>query len=546
MRIGIVLLLTVVMLAPGIATARPALDTQVDSILASMSLEQRVGQLFMVSVFGQGLPEASGAFLRDMMPGAVALFNYNGATPADYTQTINAWQTVAIQVGARVPLIVAIDQEGGPVTRLTEGFTALPWGAALGAMPLNDARKVGQIAADELRAIGVNMNLAPVVDVRVPDGPFIERRTLGHDPLTVGEAASAYIEGLQERGVIAVLKHFPGHGPAGDSHTSLPTVNYPREQIDSVELAPFRMAIQNGAEVVMVGHLVYPALDPTPGLPASLSPVIINDVLRKQLGFDGLVMTDAMDMGAIADHFTRPGAAAMAIRAGIDMIASGPHMPMSDQQAMKQGILDAVKRGELSEARIEEAARRVLMLKAKHGLLTWLPLDPNGADKRINVPAHQPIVDAIYLNTVSIPQDASKRLPLMPGTQKVAVIFPGVYPAVQRECAIIDKPFKAFAYTLSPTLNEQQSARTIARDADVVLIFTFNIDDYPAQAALVNAIPPEKTVVVSLQNPYDIERGIHPAAYVAAFNSYPPAFKAVCAVLYGKHPAVGRWSLVGS
>src|SRR5439155_21744904 len=125
----------------------------------------------------------------------------------------------------------------------------------------------------------------------------------------------------------------------------------PVAQVDAGELAPFRMAIQHGAEVVMVGHLVYPALDPTPGLPASLSPVIINDVLRKQLGFNGMVMTDAMDMGAIADHFTRPVAAVMAIRAGIDMIASGPHMPMSDQLDMKQGILDAVKRGELSEAR---------------------------------------------------------------------------------------------------------------------------------------------------------------------------------------------------
>jgi beta-N-acetylhexosaminidase len=546
MRIGIALLLAAAIIAPGSANARPALDAQVDSIMASMTLDERVGQLFMVSIFGQGLPEASGVFLRDMMPGAVALFNYNGTTPADFTQTINAWQTVAIQVGGRVPLLVAIDQEGGPVTRLTNGFTALPWGAALGAMPPEDARKVGQIAAEELRAIGVTMNLAPVVDVRVPDGPFIERRTLGHDPLAVGTAASAYVQGLQDRGVIGVLKHFPGHGPAGDSHSILPTVNYPLDHVNSVELAPFRIAIQNGAEVVMVGHLVYPALDPTPGLPASLSPVIINDILRTQLGFDGLIMTDAMDMGAIADHFTRPVAAAMAIRAGIDMIASGPHMPMSDQLGMKQGILDAVKRGDLSEARVEEAVRRILTLKAKRGLLNWLPLDPNGADKRINVTAHQPIVDAIYLNTIAIAEDSGKRLPLAPGAQKVAVIFPGVYPAVQRECAAIDPPFKAFAYTLSPPTAEQQSARSMARDADVVLIFTFNIDDYPAQAVLVNAVPAEKAVVVSLQNPYDIERGIHPAAYVAAFNSYPPAFKAVCAVLYGKHPAVGRWTLSGN
>jgi beta-N-acetylhexosaminidase len=543
MRVAILVVLACALIAPGSAFARPALDAQVDSILASMPLDQRVGQLFMVSVYGKGLPEASNAFLRDMMPGAVALFDYNGAVPQEFTQTVNAWQTVAIQIGAHVPLIVAIDQEGGPVTRLTQGFTPLPWGGALGAMPSEDARKVGQIAAEELRAIGVSMNLAPVADVRVPEGVFIERRTFGHDPSTVSAAVSAYAQGLQERGVIAVLKHFPGHGPAGDSHGVLPVVNYKRDHVDSVELAPFRAAIQNGAEVVMVGHLVYPALDPTPGLPASLSPVIVGDMLRKQLGFDGVVMTDAMDMAAIVDHFTRPVAAVMAIRAGVDMIASGPHTPMSDQQAMKRAVLDAVKRGDLSETRIAEAARRVLKLKAMHGLLSWTALDANTTDKRIDVVAHQPIVDSIYMDTIAIAQDTYKRLPLSPGAQKVGVIFPGVYPAVQRECAAIDKPFRAFAYTLSPTTDEQLAARTIARDADVVLIFTFNIGDYPSQAALVNAVPPEKAVVVALQNPYDIERGIQPAAYVLAFNSYPSAFEATCAVLYGKHAAVGVWTL---
>src|SRR5581483_5635963 len=205
----------------------------------------------------------------------------------------------------------------------------------------------------------------------------------------------------------------------------------------------------------------------------------------------------------------------------------GPHTPMSEQLAMKRAVLDAVQRGELSEARVEEAVRRVLMLKARHGLLTWSALDPGSADQRVNVQAHQPLVDAIYLDTIAIAQDNAGRLPLNPANQRIAVIFPGVYPAVQRECAAI----------------EQQSARTVARNADVVLIFTFNIGDYPGQADLVNTVPPEKAVVVSLQSPYDIEQGIQPAAYVTAFNSYPPAFKAVCAVLYGKHPAVGRWIL---
>ncbi len=544
MRRLLILLLTFALVMPGQLT-RLAADDRVTMILQSMPLEQRVGQLFMVSVYGKGLAETTSAFLQDMTPGGVAMFTYNGSTPQEMTQTINAWQSAVSKIGAQVPLLVAIDQEGGTVARLTDGFTPLPWGGALGAMPPEDARKVGQMAAEELGAVGINVNLAPVVDVRTePNNLFIERRALGTNPEMVGMAASAFVQGMQDRNVIGTLKHFPGHGPAGDSHTTLPVVTYDRARVESEELVPFLMGIKGGAEVVMVGHLVYPALDPTPGLPASLSPVIIQDVLRKQLGFDGVVMTDAIDMGAITDHFDRPTSAVMAIKAGVDMIATGPNMPMAEQQVMKQAILDAVKRGDISEARIEESARRVLALKAKHGLLNWSPLDPAKANQRVNSAAHQPIVDQIYLNTITFAQDAYKRLPLTPGGQKVAVIFPGAYPSVQRECAAIDKPIHSFAYSLSPTVEEQASARTTARDADVVIIFTYNIGEYPAQAALVNVVLPEKAIVVSLQNPFDIERGIQPGAYVAAFNSYPSALKAACAVLYGKHPAVGRWQAI--
>lgn len=540
----VILACALIAVTPNRYSARPALDAQVDAILQAMPLDQRIGQLFMVSVYGKGLPDSSNVFLRDMMPGAVALFDYNGSMPQEVTQTINAWQTVATQIGQHVPLLMAIDQEGGPVMRLTQGFTPLPWGAALGAMPTDDARKVGQMAGEELRAVGINMNLAPVVDVRGQTrSQFMERRTFSSDPQVVGDAASAYLLGMGDRGVIGVLKHFPGHGSAEDSHTTLPVVNFTRDYVEAVELLPFKIAIKNGAEAVMVGHLVYPALDPTPGLPASLSPTIIGDVLRRELGFQGLVMTDAMDMGAIVERWTRPAAAVMAIKAGVDLVAAGPNTPMSEQQAMKRAVLDAVQRGELSESRIEEAARRILTLKAKRGLLNWTELDPASADQRVNVQAHQPLVDAIYLDTIAIAQDNAGRLPLKPANQRIAVIFPGVYPSVQRECAAIALPAVAFAYTLNPTDIELQSTRTVARNADVVLIFTFNISDYPGQTDLVNAVPPEKAVVISLQSPYDIEQGIQPAAYVTAFNSYPSAFKAACAVLYGKYPAVGRWTL---
>src|SRR5579859_4512765 len=187
--------------------ARSSLDQQVDQILQAMTLNQRVGQLFMVSLYGEELSDTGIVFLRQMTPGAVAMFSYNGTSPQVINQTINRWQTVAIQSGAGVPLLVAIDQEGGTVNRLTDGFTALPWGPALGAMPPSDAQAVGKMAGEELSAVGFSMNLAPVVDVRTrPDNAFMEKRMFGSDPQVVGAAGAAYIRGLHQSGVIGVLK----------------------------------------------------------------------------------------------------------------------------------------------------------------------------------------------------------------------------------------------------------------------------------------------------------------------------------------------------
>ncbi len=520
-----------------------ASDT-VDAILKAMPLDQRVGQMFMVSFYGPALSQATEAFLREMTPGAVAMFSSNGTTPVQVTNSVNAWQSLAVQIGAKVPLIVAIDHEGGPVTRLTEGFTALPWGAALGAMPAGDARQVGQLAAEELRAVGINMNLAPVTDVRLPDLPFIERRAFGADPETVGQAATAYLQGLQAQGVIGAVKHFPGHGPAGDSHEFLPVITLDRRHIEAKELPPFKEAIQGGADVVMLGHLYYSALDSTPNRPASLSPVVINDLLRKRLGFQGLTMTDSMDMGAIVNNYRRTDAAVMAAKAGIDLIVAGPYTPMTEQAAMKRAVIDAVNQGEIPASRIEEAARRVLELKAKYGLLTWQALDAAGAAERIQVAAHQEMVDVIYLSTVAIAQDKYKRLPLKPGTKRVALVFPGVYPVIQRECGAIDRSAAAFAYSLTPTGSEIEAVRALGRSSDAVIVFTYNLLEYPSQASLVNAIPAEKAIVVAAQNPYDIERGIQPGAYLTAFNSYPGALRAACMVLYGQVPAAGSWRVI--
>jgi beta-N-acetylhexosaminidase len=251
-----------------------------------------------------------------------------------------------------------------------------------------------------------------------------------------------------------------------------------------------------------------------------------------------------MDMGAIVDNFTEPRSAVMAIQAGADLIAAGPSLSMNDQLAMKQAIINAVGSGAISAAQIEASARRVLRLKAKYGLLDWSPLDPAAAAQRVNMAAHQTMLESIYLDTVAISYDFVGFLPLKPGEKKVAVVFPGVYPGVERACSAISPGNMALAYSLNPTDAEMISVRQMAREADVVVLFTYNIDEYPRQAQLVNNVPSEKSVVIALQSPYDFEWGIQPGAYIVAFNPYPPAFRAACAVLYGQHKAVGSFQVI--
>lgn len=521
--------------------AQEGLDQRVEALLNAMPLEVRVGQMFMVSFFGEGLNEASRDFMRQMTPGGVGVFASNGVSPAAVTRSTNAWQGLATQIGAGVPLLIATDQEGGTVQRLNDGFTPFPWGAALSAMPFEQTAQVALMTATELRAVGVNMNFAPVADLYHPDGRFMSKRVWGHDPERVGTSIAAYVRAMQSYGVIATLKHFPGHGAAADSHVALPTVTFDRTQLER-DLLPFRMGIAAGAEMVMVAHLSVPSLDPTPDLPATLSAPIVSGLLRNELGFQGVIITDAMDMGGVQQGFTPAEAAVRAVKAGIDMLATGPKLPLREQLNMKRAILEAVQRGDIPRAQIDESVRRILRLKARYGLLDWQPLDPLTADERVQSATHRAALEAIYLRAVAVARPTDL-LPLDPSRQKIGLIYPGVYSSLPNVCGVYGTPTRRLAYSLTPTDDELAIAREINAQVDVAVIFTFNIEDYPRQARLVNTFAPNKTIVVALQSPYDALQGVQPAGYVTVFNPYPEAMRAACAVLYGAFPPKGTFSL---
>ena len=504
----------------------------------SLTLEQQVAQMFMVTIHGSQLPEAGRDFLQRWQPGAVVLFTSNIGFPEQITQLTNSYQQAITDVGG-LPLLIAVDQEGGRVQRLMQGFTTLPNPALLTAA--NNPQLVqamGRAVAEELSAVGINMNLAPVADLETnPNNPIITRRSFGSDPEIVGRALNAYVEGLQAGGVLATLKHFPGHGETStDSHVELPVLPFDRERLLSTEALAFERAMN--AEAIMAAHIWFPAVEPRPNLPASLSLNIIGGLLRQDLGYNGIVMTDALDMDAIDRQFSYAQAAVMAIKAGVDMIAVGPGIGLDPAQTMIQAVIDAVRSGEIPEARIQESAQRILDAKTRYGLLDWQPLDPAATEARMNKLAHEAVLNQLFQAGVTVAYDRNDLLPVPP-ERPVAVVYLATRNYTIPACDAYRAGIRWVAATQTPAPQDIALAVDAAGRVDTIIVFTENAFENVQQQALVQALPPEKTVVVALSSPYDWQYFPNIAAYVLTHSLLPQAIPAACAVLFGAAPAQG-------
>ncbi|RMF80617.1 MAG: hypothetical protein D6737_07450 [Chloroflexi bacterium] len=514
------------------------------TIIEQMTLEQRVAQMFMVSLFGPEPTVVGQDFLRRWQPGGVILFEYNSGNPSAITNLTNTFQQTMRDVDG-IPLLIAVDQEGGVVARLRDGFTAFPSPIVLGASGDTQlSYEVGAAMAQELRAVGVAMNLAPVADLETnPDNPIIVRRSFGSDPAMISPVVSNMVLGMQDNGVLATVKHFPGHGESTlDSHLGLPVVDLDRQRLETVELAPFREAILAGAEAVMVAHIWYPSLEPEPNLPATLSHNIVTGLLREELGFDGLIITDALDMDAIDLAFTTQDAAVRAVEAGVDLIALGPHVGLLTQEQSIQAVVDAVRDGRISEARINESVRRIFDAKARFGVLDWQPLDTESAAQRVDVAGHESLIEDVFAASVTVAYDTYDLIPV-PEERSTALIYPATRLQIWRECEPFSMNLTPVGVSNFPTDEEIAWAVTTAFNAETVIVFTQNAINNARQQALVNALPPEKTVVVALQSSYDWTTFPDVAAFMTTYSPLRPAGPAACAVLFGAAPAPGRLPL---
>ena len=511
-------------------------DPEIDAMIAEMTIEEKVGQLIMVGFDGTQANEAIEAHIRQRFVGGVVLFSRNIETPQQTAELTNQLQRLTEATTRQIPLFIGIDQEGGWVIRLKEGATVLPGNMALGATDSTElAERAGEITAVELAAVGVNLNFAPVMDVNNnPQNPVIDRRSFGESPELVSRLGVAYIHGLQRNGVLATAKHFPGHGDTTvDSHFDLPTVNHDRERIHALELQPFRAGIDADVAAIMTAHIIYPAFDPD--RPATLSPAILTDLLREELGFDGLLITDDMEMKAIDEHYRSGEAAVMAVEAGADivMVLWSP----TKQLEVFDALLSAVKSGRISQARLDQSVERIL--KSKEAAFNRRFVDPDAVGETVGTDAHKQLAQTIASQAITVVRNRDNLLPLklkpetsvliLSASSTLSERFKGHHPNTT-EARIPQKPE---VESILPQLIVQ------AENADVVIAGIMNNE----QAAFIQQISLGTTtpiIVIALGSPYTLQRCPAASASLAAYDTHDASVSAAVEVIIGAQAAQGK------
>jgi len=427
-----VALLCLALGAAGLANGRDPLvidkagERWVQTTLKKMTLDEKIGQLVVSSFESTFVPSDSDAYdelvrtLHDARVGGFHVFGGSERAPSVLLNptygTVTLGQPLEaasllnrLQAISRIPLLNTADFEAGVGFRIA-GATAFPRAMAFGAA--GDEKLVyeaGRVTAVEARALGVHVNFAPVVDVNNnARNPVINTRSFGEDPSRVGALASAYVRGLRAGGALASLKHFPGHGDTDvDSHLGLPIIRHPRARLDAIELPPFRAGIAAGAAAVMTAHIEMPALDPSKGIPTTLSRPIVTGLLRDEVGFRGLIYTDSMDMQGVKAQFSPAEAASRAIKAGNDVVLHSP-----DDLAAFQGIKAAVEKGEIAAAQVNASVERVLRAKAMVGLHRQRIVSLDAVATTVGTRAHRAVAREVSQRAITLIKDDRSSVPL--------------------------------------------------------------------------------------------------------------------------------------
>lgn len=548
--------------------------------LRKMSLEEKIGQLISVGVNATFLNQDSDAYralkhqIEDNKAGGVILFR---GPVYESVILVNRMQQMA-----RFPLLISADLEAGPGMRFDDTIN-FPWNMAVGATGNPEyARRQGELTAREARALGVQQIFAPVVDVNNnAANPVINVRSYGEDPADVARFAAAFTEGAQDAGTIATAKHFPGHGDtAVDSHRGLPEINVDRERLNNVEFVPFKASVDAGIGSVMVGHIALPKIDATAvkplprnvkgkpidtdeageivdekaAMPATMSPVIGN-ILRNDLKFPGLIVTDALSMSGLTIYFTQEEAAVRALEAGADML-----LKPADVDASFRGVLNAVKSGRITEQRVEESARKILAAKYDLGLVDQRITPIDTIDRVVGSPDVNKLATEIAEHAVTLVRDEDKLVPLKNLRPDARIFNLAITNGDDRNwvanafvSSLRRSGVKVETIVLDDRSSDQDVQKAIAnaKSADLVLaslygrvrsgqVSSVGIPDAGARAlsALIDA--KTKMVGISFGNPYLLQGFPGLRTYLVAYGDMPSLQQAVARALVGEIDVVGK------
>jgi len=525
-----------------------------------MSLEEKLGQLVMLPFHGDFISSESGEYrellraIEESHAGGFMLATRMGAFGIERGQPYATAATInLLQKSARIPLLFAADFERGTAMRLEEGTSFPHMMAVAAAGRPQDAYTVGRITANEAQAVGVHWIFGPVADVNSnPDNPIINVRSFGEDPRGVGAFVEAYVRGVEENGGLATAKHFPGHGDTViDSHLDLPTVTGDRAQLDKVELVPFRAAFAAGVSTVMTGHLAVPAFEDDPQKPATLSQSILGGLLRGEMGFEGLVVTDSLDMGGVALHYALGEASVQAILAGADLL-----LQAGAPDAALAALRDAATSGRLTMERIDQSVVRVLRAKARVGLHRNRFIDVEALPSLLARAEFERAADDIASRGVTALLDLRRILPLDATRPRKLLLVsiagdPDPYPgrALEAELRRHADSLQSVRFdTRFASIGNFDVASLRSYDAVILALFVRVADRKGSvalpeeQAAAVHrALAMEKPAIVAcFGSPYVIKHFPEAKTWLGVFSSADVAQKAAARAIFGQTPIGGR------
>ncbi|SFS52670.1 glycoside hydrolase family 3 protein [Paenibacillus sp. BC26] len=520
---------------------------QVQAGWRQFSLREKIGQLFVFGFHGHEPSAEIEALIEDYGVGGIIYFTRN-IVDAKQVHALSAGLMASAKRSGRSPMFIAVDQEGGMVSRLVKGVTLMPGNMALGAA--GSAGGVFESAAmcgEQLRALGINLNYAPCIDVNNnPDNPVINVRSYSDRPEVVGELGLAAVRGYQRSRVSATVKHFPGHGDTSvDSHRDLPVLTHDRERLDAIELVPFKMAAGE-TDMIMTAHVCLPALDPS-GVPSTLSETVLSGLLRGELGYEGVIVTDCLEMNAIDKFYGPARGAVMALQAGADMVLICH--TASKQRAAIEAVVAAVESGELTEARIDASLARIMRLKEKRAvgeaLAPWAEVEPT-----LDTPDQQAAARHWSEASATLVKNERGLLPLR-REAKTLVLWPEIVTVSEADELLTDdgtlggRLAARMPHVTERRVGDADALHDLAAFEQIVFV-SYDAAKHANErelAARLLAEAGDRTVAVSVRNPLDLLVYPDVSAFLAVYECRPLALESAAGALLGEFTPTGRLPL---